>query len=671
MITPPKTAKPPKIKDISIRDWQKGTVTAFDDGRTPITGLRASGNIMLDQDGTLRPRPSLMPYGPEFLGTCLGIDEFVRLESGETVNYLITLQNVSGTTSVYTWKSGDANWTIRSGKTYDGSATCHFLQADDKVLVMNGTDNLSYLDLDSFAVVPFTALTTPSAPTLAQTGMAGTTYTHYYKITANSTVGETAASGVTSVQTNKLRDAWVSGSIYVTVSWSAVDSARSYNVYYGDVNGEETLIAAGINGTSFIDDGVNARDITRPAPLGDTTAGPKVTRGAYINGVIFLVGDADNPRYVRYGGTGQNVLDFSPYNGGGWTEVGRGGKELPVVVTPPPAGAERAHAMVLCRSTNGKGKRYTMNPQTITEGETIIAYYEVKEDNGQDGTDSPDGVVLYDDNLWFPSRDGFKTTGTKPQLQTFYKTDTISETITDRVQSLSSTSMDKCIGLAYQRRLYWALPVGSSDNNEIWVLDLNQKGAWMTPWNIAATFMKLYNDNDGRTHFLVVSGNVLYELTDSQATMDDTVAFRTNATSGFIKFSENGLEWAKIIDVTFVVLRPQGQISFTVSGKTEDGQLEGLGQETFTSTSTVAGWGEAGFNTSGDGAAEPTIYGWSNFSVVPVRYGDAARYIVVEPEDEDECQWLTWELNTSSAGVNYQLADVIIRYVNIGVKDLT
>jgi hypothetical protein len=40
-------------------------------------------------------------------------------------------------------------------------------------------------------------------------------------------------------------------------------------------------------------------------------------------------------------------------------------------------------------------------------------------------------------------------------------------------------------------------------------------------------------------------------------------------------------------------------------------------------------------------------------------------------EVDEELQWLTWELNTTTAGVDYQLSDVIIRYVLVGTKDLT
>lgn len=669
MIPLPKTGPPPKIDRISLKDWLKGTVTAFDDGRTPIDGLRASGNVMLDQDGTLRPRPSLLRYGTQPTGTILGeIFEFVRVESNVPVNYMLIMQNISGTTKPAYSKDGGA-WTTINGKTFDNTAKAHFVQVDDKVMVMNGTDNLSYVDLPTLATIPYVTLSTPSAPTLTtKNGLSGTTFTYYYKITANSSVGETAASAALAQTVGATRDTWDPTTNNIIIGWTAVPSAVSYNVYVGDVAGNETLVASGINGLAFKDDGSLVQDITRVAPVGDSTAGPKVTRGTVINGQLFLTGDKDFPRYVRYGGSGISVLDLSPFNGGGYSEIGRGTKEFPVKVMSFRDGRGNPSITILCRGTNGSGKRYIMTPDSITVGDIVISFFSVTEDNGQDGTDSPDGVILYKDSLWYPSRDGFKTTGTKPQLQNILSTSTVSETIINDIKNLSSMYMDKCVGLANQGRLYWLVPVGSTSNSEMWVLDLDRKGAWMKPWSIAADWQMLYNDNTGTSHHIILKGNVILELTTSQATLDDGVAFSTNATSGFLKFSEDGLDWAKVIDVTFVLLRPQGSINFVVSGKTEDASLATVGTNSFVSNSTVAGWGEAGWGGSPD-LAIPQIFGWSNFEVVPLSYGDAQRYVTLEIDEE--LQWLGWELDTSGGGTEYQLADVIVRYVKIGVKDLT
>lgn len=656
----------PKIERVSIRDWLKGVTTTNDDARTDVNGLRGAGNVVLDQDGTIRPRPSLVQYGTQPTGTVLGeIFEYVEATTTGSTNWLICMQNVGGTARPYISKDG-GTWTATTGKTYDLTARAHFCQVDNKVLVMNGEDNLSYFDISTSTgtptITPFTALSTPGAPTVTMAGSTSATYTFYYRITANSTVGETAASVAGSDTSGKRREEWIVGTDYMTVTWSAVANAVSYNVYMGDVSGQEFLIAAGVNGLSFTDTGTTGypKDVTRLAPVSDSTAGPKVTRATVINGQVFMSGDKDNPRYIWFGGsTDSSKLDFSPFGGGGNVEIGRGTKEFPVKVMSFRDGRGNSKITVLCRGTNGSGKRYVMTPSSITYGDITIDFMEVSEDNGQDGTDSPDGVILYNDSLWYPSRDGFKTTGTKPQLQNILSTNRVSNTIQNSINNLNTSAMAMCVGLGYEGKLYWAVPNGSSTNNEIWVLDLDRKGAWMKPWNIPADWMWLYNDNDGVTHFCVLVDGQVYELSYNQATNDDGVAVPTNITSGLIKFSEDGMEWGKIIDVTFVLLRPQGDITLSVSGKTEDSALSTIGSETYNPETSISGWGETNWES---------YLGWADSETVPTNYGDARAAVVIEVDET--LNWWKWELTTTDLGVDYQLSDVVARFVRVGVLDV-
>lgn len=672
-----KIAQPPIVRQ-SYKNWLKGTVTAFDDGRTPTDGLRTSGNVILDQDGTIRPRPSLVRYGTQPPGTILGeMFEFVKTLTAGTQNWTIAMMNVSGTTRPYVQKDGGA-WIATTGKTYDNSAKAHFVETDEKVIIMNGIDNLSFLDVTTvgttYAITSFTQLNPPTSPTAVKTGLGGTTLTYYYRITANSSFGETAETAAATITVDRQRELWDNTTNFVTVSWTASSNgtaSTTYNVYVGVASGQEFLIASGLNGTTFKDDGTAAQDVTRLAPAFDNTLGPKTTRGTVINGQLFMTGDRDHPRYIWYGGTGAAVLDFSPLNGGGNLEIGRGTKEIPVVVKSFRAHDGTPVVTVLCQSTNGQGKRYTLTPDTLTVGSTTVSFFDVQEDNGQSGTDSPDAVLFYNDSLWYPSRDGFKTTGTKPQLQNVLSTDTVSETILNDVIGLNTAFIGSAVGLGYQQKLYFALANGTTTNNEIWILDLQRGGAWMKPWNIAADWMTLYNDNSGMTHFLILKNNTIYELTYATATNDDGTAFATNITSGIITFSDDGQEWAKVIDVRFIMLRPQGTINFQVTGKTEDSELATPGNAVLNPTSTVAGWGEAGWGGSPDLVTpqKPLIFGWSNFSVVPKVIGSAL--YTVDIDIDEELKYFSWSIDTNAAGVDYQLSDVIVQFVRIGVKDET
>lgn len=571
---------------------------------------------------------------------------------------------------IFIARGEDTSWTAVTGKYFSGTARAHFFQIANKVVIMNGVDNLSYFNIASTAVIPFTTLTNATAPTLGTNNVGGTGFNITYRITANSTVGQTAASNALTVPVDTDRELWNppsnGGTDNIIINWSAVSGAVSYNVYMGTVAGFEFLIARGVNGVTFTDDGSFAQDTTQLYPTVNTTAGPRASRGTNINGRAFMCGDPDHPYYVWNGGDPGNELDFSPANGGGFSLVGDGSKDIPVNIKSFRDGKGTPQITVLCKGTNGLGKRYILTPDQLTFGSTILTFYDVNEDSNGDGTEAPDGVIAYGTDLHYPSRDGFKTTGTLPQIQNVLSTKRTSNTVQDKLANLNLAAMDGCVGLASEGRLYWALPVNSSSNNEIWVLDIDRKGAWMEPWNIAADWMLLYNDNTGSSHHLILQNNRIYALTYSALSSDNGVAFNTSGKSGQIYFSDDKRMWVQLLAVIFVILSPQGSMNFQVTGKTEDDPLIGLGEPvTYTSTSTTepAGWSEV--NTKYPSWGQNP---WSGVNLVPTTVTNPTQEIIYEVDEE--IQWADYAWNTSTAGSDYGISDIIFEYVETGIKDL-
>lgn len=783
MIAPPKPTTPPKVQRSANKDWLKGTVTAFDSERTPTGGLESSSNTTLDQDGTVRPRPSLRLFGPQPIGTVLGeIFEFKVQDGLNSIQRMICLQKVTQnekqtisitgsptggtftltyagqttaaiaynasaaavksalealsniavgdvvctggafpgtavvveftgdlantnvamitstssltggstpaigivetlkggyTTYAYIAKDTDTVWTKCVGATYDTSAAAHFCQIQEKVLIMNGVDNLSYFDCTTTLTTPtitvYSELTTPSAPTLdANNGLTGTTFNVYYAVTANSTVGETDGSAVLTQPVSTDRDLWDPDTQSIAIEWTTVANVQSWNVYAGiSADGAGTpklyLIASGLDaGTlSFTDNGTRAQDLTRPLPTNNSTAGPKISRAEVINGRVWGTGDPDNPYYTWRGGDYGFELDFSPSNGGGFSPIGNGTKEVPIAVKPFRDGKGDSRVTVLSKGTNGYGKRYTLAPTSVTYGSTTFVVWEVKEDASQDGTDSPDGVIVDGTSLYYPSRDGFKTTGTKPQLQNILSTDRISNTIQRDISRLNTARMPLCVGLSYEGRLYWSLPVNSSTNNEIWVMDLTRGGAWMKPWSIAADWLWLYNDDSGMTHFCVLMNNSIYEFTDNQFTNDAGVSFITDGNSGVNYFSDDQREWAKLINVIFTVLRPQGVLNFFVTCETDDGVQTFIEGSEYGVETTVVGWGEP----SHKGILGWGRHAWSQIGAVPEVVSDSSTDIIVEVDEE--VRWWKYGWSSTGAGANYELSNVVPEFVTVGIKDLS
>ena len=661
----------PTIQRKTVKDWTKGTVTNFDIGRVPDGGLVSAANVMLEQDGTVRPRPSLTKYGPQPTGTILGEIFECKYKTTSTTTYQVCLQNVAGVTNAYIATGEAISWTKLTGKTYDNSARAHFCQIQNKVLVMNGVDNLSYIDLSTMVVTAYTSVSTPAAPTLLANNVAGANFKVYYAVTANSTVGETAGSPVLTQSVGTDRSLWDPTTQNVQIQWTTVAGVKSWNVYMGtsaDGSGQPTMynIASGLDASilKFTDNGTSAQDITRPLPTTNSTAGPKTTRGFVINNRIWMTGDADNPFYVWRGGDYGYELDFSPANGGGYSPVGNGTVEVPIAVRSFRSGKGDQAVTVLTQGTNGNGRRFLLNPTTMTYGTSTFSVWDVQEDTGTDGTDSPDGVIVYNNSLYYPSRDGFKTTGTRPQLQNILSTNRISNTIQNDISRLTTTAMPNCVGVAHEGRLYWALPVGASTNNEIWVLDIDRGGAWMKPWSIAADWMWLYNDNSGVTHFCILQNNTIYEFSRSQFTTDNGTNFITSGNSGFQYFSEDTRSMGQLLAVVFSFERPLGNITWGATTHTSDGDQTFTESRNFGADATFVGWGEPSM-------LGITAWGqrnWGKVESVPTNVGLANVDIILDVDEEAQY----WSYFWSGSGVHdYQLARVTYEYVDIGTQDIT
>lgn len=672
MINPPKATKAPEIKRKSVLDWSVGTVTDYDSRRIVEDALKSSANMVLEQNGVVRPRPSLVKYGPQPANEILGELFECKVVNGTNISFYLISMQVNGNNAYIHYARGeDSTWTKISTKAYDKTAPAHFVQIGDKVLVMNGVNALSYIDLSNWTITAFNKITDPaSAPTATATGLSGSGFLVYYAVTANSSVGETKASAAASLTIGKSRDSWDSSTQYVSLSWTAVTGATGYNVYVGTARDGEGnpamyLLKANIDSTitTFKDDGSGAIDISRVAPEYNSTAGPKATRGTVVNGRLWLVGDTDNPYYVWYGGDWGHEIDFSPSgNGGGYITVASGTKEIPIAVVPFRRGTGDSTVVVLTQGSNGSGRRFQISNSTVSYGDESVVVWAPTEDSGRDGTDSPDAIVIYNNSLYYPSRDGFKTTGTMPSLQNILSTRSISATIQDQISLLKSSAMSKAVGLAYEGRIYWALPLGDTENNRVWIYHPDQKGAWMTSWYLDAKWLSLYNDNSGDTHFLMYCADGhIYELDRYTATRDDGVAFETDMTSGMIQFSKDGRDWARLIQIVFTFLKPKGEISITVEAMTEDGIMR-YKQTLFPKLNTSAiGWSKVTNST-------PRMRAWSNLDIPEESLQDSVDEIV---EIDEDVQWFTYSIHTAKAGTDYKISSVVAEHVPIGIKDLS
>jgi hypothetical protein len=652
----------PKQNRKSYKSWLKGYMSQLDDGRMPEDGLATATDVVLSQNGTVKPAPSSVAYGTQPPGTVMGgVFPFTRNNSGTIENYVCALIDVASVISLYYQKDGGV-WTLATGKTFAAGSRGRFAQIKNAVLVASKEDNLCWLDTATMTMTVTTALTTPVLPSLAVTGMIGTNFTYFYRYTAVA-AGESIRSATVSTTCTVRRDLWAAATQYIDMTMTRVTGATGYNVYMGLTSGEEYLIGFVQDpgaGSTFVfrDDGSTDANYAVLAPPTDSSALPKVGNIRVLDDQVFAWEDKDDKWKVWYGGKADWALKFTDWYGGGYIRVANGTPYIPNGMALFPTGKGDSTIMCFCRSGAGLGKRFLLGYKEVTAGSTTVQVMSSTEDNGAYGTDSPDGLVMAEDDIFYPSKDSFKKMGNKVNVPNILSTKGITDVIQGDVESLNPLAMDGCVGIYFQGRIYWAVPYGTSTtNDQIWTLDITRGGAWMLPMHVSADWMWLYEDSDGETHFCYLSGSSVYEFTQSLSTTREGVAFSTFLGSGLIKFSEDGQEWSNVEKVRFILINPQGSITANVTGKTEDAPIAPVGSQNFSPDSSITGIGEESIGMYYIGEARNA----------PVAYGSSRTELDVEV-DED-VQWLQWQLSSSGTGVSYELSDVIIFETNIGVKD--
>lgn len=635
--------------------FKKGYLSFVQDSRMPLDGLSDLTNATLDQDNLPRPRPSLVLFGGQPLGTLLGVGTFIKIVSGQPEKWDISMQLIDDVGQVCVRKDG-GNWVavVDADNSYDDVAYANFCQSGSRVYVSNGVDEMSYYDIAAGTIVKYEALDDPSAPTATRTGLAANNYTYYYRISANNTVGESAASTQDDVLVSLLREQWDTSSNYVTVTWSAVTGADSYNIYVGTIAGQEKYLTT-VNGLTFKDDGTLVENAFKVAPAGNSTEGPKLTYMWNKDGQLFGVGDTDNPSYLWYDAGSSAVGDFSPFNGGGNVAINDGGDTVPEAVRSFRTGKGDAAVTVLSRGVAGIGKMHHVIFTTTTFDNNVIIVPNVQEANGQGGTVSANAVLEANNSLWYPTGQDFKSTGTSANIQNILSTNSVSNDILPDIQRLNLSAMDKSCGLVYENKLYWSLPVGTSENNQIWIKDLSRKGIWIMPWIISAKFMWLSENNStGQVDLCVYDGTYILAFSRSVSTQDNGVAFNTRVAHEGITWSDSGMSMGAIQEMRFKLLRPKGAINIKASGLDEDGETNNLAGETFTQESSFTAWGQFEYSDNEVFTGDVGVINYTSRQIA-----------VVTLEIDETLNQLAWEITTNTKDCDYYLNSIFIRGIEI------
>jgi len=576
--------------DIHQNDFRLAYVSTVANSRRNQKSLSDMTNMELVQDNIPRPRPPLVLYGTQPAYTIVGRGSYKY----NGVRGQLFMFNVSGTGKIYYQVDGGAYTAITGTNSYSILGWAGFRQSKSRVYVYNSTNNLSYIDLSTMATVEYTSLATPAAPTGTPAAglISGTrSLNYYYKVTANNAVGEsTASSASAAVNVNTPRDSWTATNSTV-VTWSAVVGATSYTLYCGDDTNhlQELTTLANLASLSYTDDGSITLNPFKEAPASNSTQGAVFT-WMYVdtrNSQLFGV-TATNQLYYSAPGTG----DFSSLNGGGYTTIDEGGDTVLNFVDGFRTGKGDPVITTSSRGAAGKGKLNHTTFDSVTYGTQIIYFPNVVEANGQSGTYAPRATVKSGDSLIYPTGDSFKSTGTSQNIVNILDTKTLTSGIIDDVNSISLASLDKAAGIEYQDKVYFCLPVGGTENSEIWYLDRARKDVWILRWPIAAKDIWLYEDSTGLTHLCVIVGSSILEFTraGSSTTSDNGVAWSSRCAFSSLVWDKDGITLGNIHNQFFKLLVPKGTIQINTYGLTKRGSTTDTGSDTFTALVSFTGY---------------------------------------------------------------------------------
>lgn len=610
-VTPSRRRALPETRIVLDR-FNRGLVTLVDESILFKTSAKESQNLMQKMDGRWSPR-----WGSDYYGVDAGdtIDGAAPFTTDAQATHLVAA--VDGTIKRST--DDGETWDSCTGASLTGGNKVYFIQIGSYLYIANGVDSLVRYD-GTTTLTTYTALSTPGAPTPTKTGLTGTTYTASYRVSAVNSVGETVGSTAGTVTVGKTRDNWTVGTDYITVTWTKVSNATGYNVYYkDDLNGagEHVYVGSVVQPSgatvTFTDNGESSQPLNTfvVAPEGDTTSGPAFTHMELSGNRIWATLDPDNPWRVYWSGSGTNIGAFSPFNGGGYIDLEKGGRERPKAVVHYRDGKGGAFATVLTSDPEGVGSVWQISLESVSIGDTSFVVPSATKIVGSVGSNAPLSVVKVKDDIMFFNRRGWFSLGSRAQMLNLLSTDEISSNIRPTIQGMTGSAIGDVCAYYYDAKVFCSMPRGSDTNNEIYINDTERKN-WSGPWSVGVERFFQYSDTDGNTHLLAVpiAGSRLIEFSEN-IEGDLSEAFSTRLLTGLYPVDENRNAWAKIRYAYIELNNPVGNITFSVLGTGKRDGYSQVGSISITDTVSNSGYSAnsqfSNFLFS-DTSVTPTVY---------------------------------------------------------------
>lgn len=628
---------------LTLSSFRKGVISLIDKSRLPKDALEEATNIFLYEDG----QPGLRP-GTNWFGSVspnsTAIDGFDYFDFAGVIHLVM----VAGG-NVYR-STDDANtWTLCSGATMTAGVQVNMNQNNNFLYLTNGVDNIIRYD-GSTTLQTYTPLTTPVAPTLAKTGLAATSFTVYYKISAVNTIGYTIASAAASIQVSLQRDSWDSVTNFVTLTLPSPQATQTRADIYFSTNNldfyylDSIISSTGTPNVTYKDDGSAILSPGTIAPVGNTTQGILAAELTNVGSRQYGVRDPGNRYRIYFSGAGTNAGSFSDAYDGGYLDWQPGGKFIPIKVEDYRDGKGTPLATVWCKSADGQGSVLQMSLDTLTVGDISITVPSAYQLPGSRGTPAPGSVVNVLNDYFFYNSQAFYNLGSRAQFLNLLSTDEASANIRPTVRQISSAGEANIASVYFDAKVYFSVPYGSTTNNATIVYDTERK-AWLpTAFTIGFKKFLRYTDTTSTRRLLALKpgDNRLTEI--NVATQGDYgLAFQSSLVTGLYPTLKDRFEFQFTEEAEIELSNPQGTINVELLGIERTKGFSSQKSNTIVATTTPYGWDSFLWDT--------TL--WDDTTLVASIFSQASvkNYFPVQKE----LNAIQWRITTNSLAASYVL----------------
>lgn len=579
---------PPNIVPITQDKFDRGVISLIDQSKLPKNALKTADNLTLGEDGAPMVRPGVGWYGTAASANTIdGGEMFVT--SADAIHLL----KVAGG-NVYRSLDNGTTWTLCTGATFTAGKKVHFEQAASYMYMYNGWDNIIRYD-GTTVLQSYTTLATPVGNVPTKTGLAGaTSNTYRYRVSAVNDIGYTLASTAQTLGVDRDRASF-SATDFITFTWTAVPGAVRYDIYIGEIAGQEYYVASveGQATTTYQDRYQTPAQTTILPPESNTTQGPRVGDMALIGVRLFACKDRDYPYRLWISGAGPYIGYFSSAYDATYIDLQKGGRNKPVKAEDYRDGKGTPLATVWCDSIDGLGCIWQGTVESFTVGAVTFPVPNFYRLPGSRGTNAPDSVInVLNDYMYYNSQ-AFFNLGSRAQFLNLLSTDEASANIRPDVKAIRQSASSGICAYFYDAKVYFSVPYDSDTNNAVIVYDTERK-AWLPRSFNEIGFERFfaYTDTSGNKHLLCwKTGDTTFSEISSTIRGDYGVAFRTTLSTGLQHVNpRNRFEFAYCEESEIEFALTNGQINIELSAITREDGYKVVGTRTIRPSTTKYSW---------------------------------------------------------------------------------